>query len=85
MDLLSENKKVSGYWLADHLKDTSFAKSLRAEVPLLLHGPFSTSFSKVFPLEDIHQALLENARGTSGGKTLIDLSATRRSEEVLID
>jgi len=78
VDLLSENKKLSGYWLADHLKDANFAKSLIAEVPKLLHGPFNTSFAKVFALEDIHQAILENARGTSGGKTLIDLSTSRQ-------
>jgi len=78
-DLVFENKKVSGYFLTDHMKDKSFADFVFSQIPQLLKGDLGTQYAKTYPLEEIERAVLENAHHTSGGKSLINCSTTRRT------
>lgn len=77
--LTFEKKSVSGYWLAEQLKDPSFGAFAFPQVSKLLKGELATKISKTFALEDIHKAIIYYIGHMTEGKSLIDLSHSRRS------
>jgi NADPH:quinone reductase-like Zn-dependent oxidoreductase len=71
--LLTENKKLHGFYLVNWMKDNSLLKTLKNlnRVKLLLKNELKVPVQKRFPLDQTHAAIDTYLNNMTGGKVLI--------------
>lgn len=76
-DLIRSGAILEGFWLARHMESLSLPSRLRLVSKLtgfIRSGVLSTEVGKVFPLEEVVEAVIEAERTGKSGKVLIQLS-----------
>lgn len=76
-DLIRSGAILEGFWLARHMESLSLPSRLRLVSKLtgfIRSGILSTEVGKVFPLEEVVEAVIEAERTGKSGKVLIQLS-----------
>lgn len=76
-DLIRSGAILEGFWLARHMESLSLPAKLRLVSKLtgfIRSGVLSTEVGKVFPLEEVVEAVIEAERTGKSGKVLIQLS-----------
>ncbi|QDT94446.1 zinc-dependent alcohol dehydrogenase family protein [Gimesia algae] len=76
-DLIRTGATLEGFWLARHMESLSLPAKLRLVSKLtgfIRNGVLATEIGKVFPLEEVAEAVTEAERTGKSGKVLIQLS-----------
>lgn len=76
-DLIRSGAILEGFWLARHMESLSLPAKLSLVSKLtgfIRSGVLSTEVGKVFPLEEVVEAVIEAERTGKSGKVLIQLS-----------